>query len=185
MGSRENSAHPLTPQSGRGAQQQRATDAASRGAVDNGDACKPTASTTLDMFLSSLPPGSMAAPALASPTPARSPPPPASPGHAPRSPAPSSTSGGKKRTRGRQQQPSRSRRRRSGSEEWTPPRGDGADAASGPPTAVAASSALEESVDGAAAATGGQFQKGCGNPVVQVRLPPSSPLVVVCVTGRC
>lgn len=170
MGSRENSAHHLSPRpGGRREANQGAGRTSSRGAVGNADASYPAACTTLDMFLSSLPPGSAAAPALASPPAVRAPAPAPSPERGPRSPAPSSTSGGRKRARGRQQQPSRSRRRRSGSEEWTPPKGD--DAVSGPPAAAPALSGPKDSVDGAATATGGQFQKGCGNPVVQVRLP--------------
>lgn len=176
MDSRENSAHRMSPQAatdnGAGAHQNAKEAGANSGsgAVENGTSTKPIASTTLDVFLSSLPPGSAAAPALATPSPVKAPLAAISTGGAPRSPAPSSTSGGaKKRTRGRQAQPSRSRRRRSGSEEWTPPRVDG-EAVSGPrAAAVAASSGPEDSVEGAPAATGGNFQKGCGNPVVQVR----------------
>jgi hypothetical protein len=133
------------------------------------------------VFLGSLPPGASAAPALAALGEAAKLGAPASPIDAPRSPAPSSRSSGGARKRPRRPGPAgRSRRRRSGSEEWTPKHTE-ADAVSGPKAAIAGMSAAatangssgpEDSVDGttapSTAAGGANFQRGCGNPVVQV-----------------
>jgi hypothetical protein len=135
------------------------------GRADDVNTSGPTASSALDVFLFPMPAGSAAASGRSSPSPIKVPPPFVATGVQPRSPAPGSTNGGKKRSRGRQPHPGRSHRHRSGSEGWTPPKADGEAA-----TALrVAASGPEDAAEGSTGATGnGGFQKGCGNPVVQV-----------------